>query len=341
MIGYSYEQGDQFTIVSAPLISGGFQNVVGGGVTLAGVPFGVTSTGTSVTIGPLQSVTSTQISTSANPTNPGVPVTLTATVTTRTAPVGIGMVTFLSGTTPIGSVSVGPNGTASLTTTSLPVGTSTITAIYAGSGGNLNSTSPSLTQSVVPYTTVTTLASGPNPSTFGQPITFTATVVAAGAPVTAGTVTFRRGKQFLGTVAFGASGTASLTISALPVGKSSIQAVFSGTANDLGSVSPVLKQTVTAAPTVTSLTLTTETLSNGSTRYFLVAAVAPATASSAVTTGTVVFRKNGKVIGKARLKGGVATLAIGRNLPRGNYVAALERNTQFAASTSPRLVLPS
>ncbi len=342
MIGYQYQQGDQFTILSAPLITGSFQNVISGRTVLGGsVPFAVNSTGTAVTIAPLQSVTSTTISTSASPTNPGVPVTFTASVTTRTAAVGSGTVTFMQGTTALGTVAVGPGGTASFTTTSLPVGTTTITAVYNGAGGNLGSTSPSLTQSVVPFTSTTSLASNLNPSVFGQALTFTAGVVAGGAPVISGSITFRRGSQFLGTVALSSSGTASLTISALPVGKASIQTIFSGTTNDLSSVSPVLTQTVAAVPTVTTLAIAAQTHANGKTRYVLVATVAPAIESSVAVTGKVVFRKNGRAIGSAKLKGGVATLAIGRSLPRAKYVAAFARNSQFKASSSAPFVLSS
>jgi hypothetical protein len=340
VIGYGYEQGDQFTIISSPLVQGAFQNVFAGRTVLGGVPFAVASTATSIVITPLQSVTATQLSSSANPTNPGVPVRFTATVNTRTAPVGTGTVTFMEGTTALGTVAVGTTGAATLTTTTLPVGGSSISAVYNGAGGNLNSTSPSLTQVVVPFTTVTSVASAANPSVFGQAVTFTASVVAAGAPVTAGTVTFRHGSQFLGSASLDSSGVATLSVSSLPAGKNQVQAVFVGTATNLSSVSALWKQTVVAAPTVTTITLTTETQANGTTRYVLVATVTPGTAAStALVTGTVVFRKNGSVIGKAKLKAGVAVLSIGRKPPRGKFVAALERSSNFKASTSPPLVL--
>ncbi len=343
VIGYRYEQGDQFAIISAPSIQSGFQNVVAGRALLGGsVPFGVAAASTSIVIMPLQSVTATQLSSSANPTNPGVPVTFTASVNTRTAPVGTGSVTFMQGTTVLGNAPVGATGTATLTTTTLPIGSTPVTAIYNGAGGNLGSTSSSLTQVVVPFTTVTSLASGPNPSVFGHSVTFTAAVVAAGAPVTSGTVTFRRGSQLLGSVALDGSGTATLSVSSLAVGKDQVQAVFGGTTTNLSSVSPILKQTVEPVSTVTSVSLTTQTLASGSTRYTLVASVAPATATStAPVVGTVVFRQNGKVIGKAKLKAGTAVLAIGRRPPRGKFVAQFQRGTDFKASTSPPLVLPA
>ena len=46
-LGYEYEQGDQYTIVSSPLIQGAFQNVVSGKVIVDGtVPLAVSATGT-------------------------------------------------------------------------------------------------------------------------------------------------------------------------------------------------------------------------------------------------------------------------------------------------------
>ena len=75
--------------------------------------------------------------------------------------------------------------------------------------------------------TFTGLTSSPNPSTAGQAVTFTAAVSATGtAPV--GSVLFKNGNQALGTVPVTA-GTASLTLSTLPVGSTKILAIFRGT----------------------------------------------------------------------------------------------------------------
>jgi hypothetical protein len=75
--------------------------------------------------------------------------------------------------------------------------------------------------------TFTSLVSSPNPSVQGQPVTFTAAVSATGtAPV--GSVLFKNGNKALGTVPV-TSGTASLTVSTLPVGSTKILAIFRGT----------------------------------------------------------------------------------------------------------------
>src|SRR5262249_26789030 len=141
-ISYQYEKGDQFTIVTAPRIQNQFQNVVGGFVFLGNnVPFAVSYASTAVTLTALQSVTTTLLVSSANPSPPGQPVTFTATVGTRTAPVTDGEVDFMQGTMVLATVPVDGSGTASFTTTGLPLGSTAITAVYRGTTDVLGSTS--------------------------------------------------------------------------------------------------------------------------------------------------------------------------------------------------------
>jgi Bacterial Ig-like domain (group 3) len=291
-----------------------------------------------VTLTALQSVTSTELSSSGSPSFPGSPVTFTATVSTRTAPVATGSVSFIQGTTVLATVPVDAEGTAAFTTTSLPVGTTSITAVYGAAGPNLGSTSNTVSQSVVPFSTVTSLGAAPNPSPFGQPVNLTATVTAQGLPVTAGTVSFYRGNQYLGTAALNSSGAASLTVSLLPAGLVRIQATYSGTTNDLSSVSQIVAQSVLPAPTATTLVVTTETLPSGATRYLLVATVTTQGNIGLAPSGTVVFRRNGRVLGKAALRNGTAVLSLGRRPPHsGSYVAKFQGSARFGASSSPAI----
>jgi len=334
-VGFQYQQGDQFTIIASPALTGQFQNVIGGVVTLAGVPFQVTYTTTSVTLTALDSVTTTQLMRSTSYSNPGQPVNFSATVSTRTAPVTAGTVTFLLGSGLQVTAPVNNSGVATITTEALPVGTFPVAAVYNGAGANLPSKSQTVTQSVVPYSTLISAATAPNPSIFGQPVMLAAYVSAAGRPVTAGTVTFSRGRQLLGTASLDANGNASLTLSSLPAGKSRIQAIFNGSPDDFGSSSPIVIQSVLPAGTSTSLTLTTQTTAQGSVRYVLVATVANESSAPA-PSGTVVFRRNGKTIGKARVSGGTAVFSVGSRAPvKQKFVASFERNPSFVASTSP------
>ena len=92
--------------------------------------------------------------------------------------------------------------------------------------------------------TTTTLTSSPNPSTYGQAVTFTAVVTSSiGAPPDGETVTFKKGTTVLGTGTL-SGGSASFTISTLPVGKDSITAVYGNDSSLLGSTSKVVKQVV-------------------------------------------------------------------------------------------------
>lgn len=343
-VNYEYQAGDTFAVASAPVISGAFQNVTNGMVLLDGsIPFSVTQSATAVTLTALQSETTTQLSSSARTTNPGQAVTFTANVSTRTAPVTGGTVSFEQNGNVLATEPVESGGTATYTTTSLPLGSSTIAAVYSGVSNILGSTSPSVTQTVVPYTTVTTLTSSANPSRTGQPVTLTATVTADGAPVTGGgTITFTRGSQRLGTASLGSSGTASITVSNLPQGDVRIQAAFTGNPDDFGSVSGTFIQAVDRFDTATTLTTTTVTRPNGKIREALEAAVTAIDVTGVTPTGTVVFRRNGRVIGRTRAVNGTATFLLPGGIPaRGRFVAQFQASKHFGASKSAPIILPA
>ena len=96
--------------------------------------------------------------------------------------------------------------------------------------------------------TTTAIASSSNPASYGQSVTFTATVVPKGGSGTpTGTVTFMDGATALGTGTLNASGVATFATSSLAVGQHSMTAVYSGDTNNAGSTSSVLTQTVNAA----------------------------------------------------------------------------------------------
>jgi hypothetical protein len=102
--------------------------------------------------------------------------------------------------------------------------------------------------------TLVSTTSSLNPSTFGQAVTFTATVTASitGSVTPTGTVNFMDGGTLLGTGTL-SSGQAGFTTSALSVGTHSITAVYSGDTNFNPSTGPVLSQVVNSggSPAVT------------------------------------------------------------------------------------------
>ena len=92
--------------------------------------------------------------------------------------------------------------------------------------------------------TKTALTSSPNPSTPGEPVTFTATVTSsAGAPPDGETVSFNQGKTVLGTGTL-SGGTATFTTSTLKVGSHTVTAVYAGDTNFETSKSKAVKQVV-------------------------------------------------------------------------------------------------
>jgi hypothetical protein len=93
-----------------------------------------------------QTSTSTALTSSLNPATVGKPVTFTATITGNGG-TPTGTVTFLDGTTIIGSATLS-TGTGSLTISTLTVGVHPITAVYSGSANFAPSTSAVLSQSI-------------------------------------------------------------------------------------------------------------------------------------------------------------------------------------------------
>jgi hypothetical protein len=116
-----------------------------------GTNCGVSSSGTvGVLINTSISATITALTSSINPSNFGQAVTFTATVTAQGFYKGppTGTVSFFDGTTNIGNSPLNGSGVATLTTSTLAVGTHRITATYNGDTNFAPSTSPVLHQIV-------------------------------------------------------------------------------------------------------------------------------------------------------------------------------------------------
>lgn len=195
-----------------------------------------------------QSGTTTTLASSSNPSSLGQAVTFTATVVGGVA-TPTGSVTFSDGSTVLATIAL-PSGSnvASFTTAALAVGGHTISASYGGDVSYTGSSS-SLVQAVNRADTTTTVTSSANPSTFGQAVTFTATVAAQVlGMMPTGTVTFMDGATVLGAMTLDSNGAASLTTSSLAVGGHSVTAVYNSDSNFAASSSQPLAQTVNSPP---------------------------------------------------------------------------------------------
>jgi hypothetical protein len=195
-----------------------------------------------------QQSTSTSVTSSPSPSVFGQAVTFFAAVSTATG-TPTGTVTFMDGTTAIGTASLNASGQATLITGSLAVASHSITATYSGDATFAISTSPALTHQVAQASTATALKSSANPSAYAIPITFTATVtpIAPGSGVPPGTIQFVIDGVNVGAPVTLTNGSAtSPAIANLAPGAHTISATYSGSANFAASTSAALTQTVTA-----------------------------------------------------------------------------------------------
>jgi hypothetical protein len=169
------------------------------------------------------------VASSLSPSNYGVSVTFTATVTGPNA-IPTGTITFLDGATTIGTGILDATGKATMSISSLVVGNHSITVQYGGDSNFNAVTSSSITQTVNAVAAIVTVTSSINPSTFGQSVVFTATVTGAGATPT-GTVAVTDGATTLGTITLNASGSGVLTTATLTGGSHSLLFTYSGDSN--------------------------------------------------------------------------------------------------------------
>jgi hypothetical protein len=212
-----------------------------------------------------KSFSTTTLAASTNTAGFGTPVTLTATVAPQAPAIATptGTVTFQEGSTPLSggqAVSL-TNGKAVLNTSTLGVGTHTITAVYSGDSSFNFSLSGTVTLVISGAGTTTTISAQPNPSFVGQTVTFAATVsvVAPATGTPTGTVSFTdssNNNASLGSATL-TNGMASIQISSLTPGTHTVTATYTpDTINYTGSTAgtPVLQAVNALSPTTTVIT---------------------------------------------------------------------------------------
>jgi outer membrane protein assembly factor BamB len=248
----------------------------------------------------------TSLTSSADPSSYGQPVTLTAVVSNGTSTSPTGTVTFLNGTTTLGTGTLNGSGVATFTTTTLSAGPATIDAVYGGDSSNPASTSNDITQAVNPAITSTTLTSSLNPATYGQAVTLTATVtVKNGGFSPAGVANFYNGTAFLGSAKL-KNGTATFATSTLPAGTDTLSAVFPGSGDAAGSPAGPLQGFPSSSNTVT------EVINPAATSTALSSSVNPSTEGQRVTfTATVSNGSTNIPTGTVTFLDGTTTLGTG------------------------------
>jgi Bacterial Ig-like domain (group 3) len=192
----------------------------------------------------LEGATTTALTSSPNPSIYRQAVTFTAVVTSSLgAPPPDGeTVTFMKGTTVLGTGTLS-GGSASLSTSALPVGANYITAVYGGDSNLVGSKSKLVNQVVSKATTATALASSQNPSSLGQSVIFTASVTPQYSGTVTGYVTFYDGTTVLKTEYLSdlSGGVAKYTTSTLKSGSLTITATYNGNVDFDGSSSSLIQ----------------------------------------------------------------------------------------------------
>jgi len=217
---------------------------------LIGASFLAVTTGSAP---PPPSASTTTLTSSLNPSSSGQSVIFTASVS-GSAGTPTGTMTFLDGAATIGTGTLNGSGVATLTTSTLAVGTHPITAQYAGSGTYAGSTSNVVNQTVnvVLQPSSTQLTANTTTAAPGQAITFSASV-SGSAGIPGGTVTFRDGAATIGSGTLDATGAASLTLATLAPGAHTLNAVYAGNAVYNGSTSNNVVVTISAVTVVSAV----------------------------------------------------------------------------------------
>ena len=268
--------------------------------------------------------TSVSLSSTANPSALGQPVTITARITstgsvfiysnlpTNANPTG--SVTFFNGTTQIGSADLSVDSTAVLTTSLLPGGQHNIMAQY--SGDRIFPGSTGAFSQIVNAPVTLNVSVSPATPVYGQGVTLTATVTATPPPgfaAPAGQVTFSlpttgliASSAPLGSAAL-ASGVASFSLTNPAVGTETISAQYIGDGT-WSSASHSIAVTVSQASTGTTVSLAAV-----SGQLTLAAAVTPVAPGSGTPTGALQFvdTSTNATVATATLSGGKASAVIG------------------------------
>src|SRR5207253_2013665 len=236
-----------------------------------------------------------------------------------------------------GPVTVTSGVAASDPISSLAVGIHSVTATYAGVTRFATSTGSLPSQSVIRADTTTTVTPSPNPSAFGQPVTFTATVapVAPGAGGPTGTVSFFVDGALLQTVPLGDGFATADSIATLAGGTHTVTATYGGDGNFNPNTSAPMTQTVNpAASTITGVTATVNPSVFGQPVTFT-ATVAPVVPAPGVPTGQVQFFADGTSFGTGTLSEGstvsppISSLSVGVHAVTATYLG----DPNFATST--------
>ena len=254
-----------------------------------------------------------------------------------------GMVVLVAGPLVITETLPANSSVVTIITNTLPPGEHAAWTLYSGDTNFLPSVSTVVTHTVNQADSETTLVSSANPSAFGQSVTFTATVEAAGLGLNApidptGTVTFKAGGAAISAcpAPVPLASAATCTTSDLTAGTHEITAEYSGDSSFKPSEDS-LRQTVNTIATTTHLDGPTSS-AIGDTVTFT-ATVSETLLGDPVTEGNVTFYDGVTALATVAVNGSGQATYDTSSLSAGLHPmkAVYNGTTNFQPSTSQRL----
>ncbi|MBS1813932.1 MAG: Ig-like domain repeat protein [Acidobacteria bacterium] len=252
-----------------------------------------------------QANTSITLASNGSPSIAGTNVIFSSAISSSGGSVPTGQLQLMEGTTVLSTGTISTSGTVQFTLNSLSAGSHTLVAAFAGDVDHAQATSTPVVQVIRLGDTALKVASSANPSTFGSPVNFTATLTGEGNQPT-GSVVFLDGTTPIGTGTLNASGVASVSISTLVLGAHTITVNYAGDATHNPSAPAALTQSVQQATTTTLTSGLNPSLVGNN--VVLTAAVQGAINQN--ISGTVDFFDAGSPIGTANVTNGTAAITI-------------------------------
>ena len=199
---------------------------------------------------------SIQLTSSANPSLTGNPVTISATLAGPSGGQPSGTLTVSEGQSTLSAQSLDASSQAQFTLASLAVGPHTLSFAYGGDS-NFGTATLNFSQDVQNHTTLS-LASSSATSVAGGAVTYTATISSQGPPIPTGTVNFNADGVSFGIASLNATGAAALSTTATPSGTHAITATYAGDNYSAATKSNAVSVTVadfSANPSASSATI--------------------------------------------------------------------------------------
>jgi hypothetical protein len=277
-----------------------------------------------------QTGTSTALTSGNQNSLEGKSTTFTATVTTSTG-IATGPVNFLDNGKSIGSGTLNAQGVATLSLSTLPVGSDSIVAVYGGDSNYTTSTSTPLVEVVALATPTVVLAGPASPVNVATLVTLTGTITSNGVAPT-GPLTLLDGSTSIATQNAPAGGSFTFSTSSLAIGTHNLSVAYAGDANNATATSNVVTIIVQQASTKTSLATSMNPQVLGQSVTF----TASTSSVSPNVTGTIDFEDGGAVISSVNLGTDGNAVFTTSSLTAGTHTitAVYSGDTNHAASTS-------